>query len=239
MSQIDGELDTVTVLGERLRRALYFHVLARGEVGRDEAAAEVGISRSLAAFHLDKLVDAGLLEARYRRLSGRQGPGAGRPAKLYRRSERDLAVSVPPRNYELVARLLLRAAEEREGGRGRARDARAREAQAYGLALGRTARERAGDKRGRRALVDALIEVLGEEGFAPSREDGTIRLGNCPFDALARDYTNQVCGMNLEVMRGVARGLQAGWLRTALDPRPGTCCVAFSPTTGRKGSPHL
>ena len=74
-------------LADPLRRSLYLFVAAQGhEVSRDEAAAGTGISRSVAAFHLDKLVDGGLLEASFRRLGGRTGSGAGRSSKLYRRS---------------------------------------------------------------------------------------------------------------------------------------------------------
>ena len=81
-------------------------------MSKDQAAAALGVARSVAAFHLDRLVDDGLLVAEYRRLTGRQGPGAGRPAKLYRRAERGVAVSVPPRRYDLAALLLARAVDE-------------------------------------------------------------------------------------------------------------------------------
>src|SRR5690606_38891806 len=65
----------------------------------------------LAAFHLDKLVDGGLLEAGSRRLTGRSGPGAGRPAKVYRRAAGERGVSVPARDYRTAAGVLAEAAE--------------------------------------------------------------------------------------------------------------------------------
>ena len=100
----------IAALGEPVRRALYFYVVDRGgAVSRDQAARGTGVSRALAAFHLDKLVAAGLLATEFRRLTGRSGPGAGRPAKLYRRSEEQLAVSLPPRSYALAAELFAEA----------------------------------------------------------------------------------------------------------------------------------
>jgi len=102
----NAAIDDVAVLSEPVRRALYAHVAEQPQpVGRDAAAVAVGVSRSLAAFHLDRLVDAGLLDVTYRRLSGRSGPGAGRPAKLYLRSSRQVELSLPARRYELAARL--------------------------------------------------------------------------------------------------------------------------------------
>lgn len=109
----DRAIESLSLLSEPARRALYEYVAgARGEVGRDEAAEAIGVSRSLAAFHLDKLVAAGLLAVSYRRLSGRTGPGAGRPAKLYQRAEGEHVVSLPPRAYGSAARLLAEVVEE-------------------------------------------------------------------------------------------------------------------------------
>ena len=96
----------VTSLGEPTRRALYDYVVSMGDwVGRDQVAAETGLERGTAAHHLDRLVEDGLLEVTFQRLTGRQGPGAGRPAKLYRRSRAEFDVSLPPRDYELAAQM--------------------------------------------------------------------------------------------------------------------------------------
>ncbi|MCP9947823.1 helix-turn-helix domain-containing protein [Actinomadura madurae] len=106
------DIDAIALLQDPLRRRLYEFVAAQGrEVGRNEAAEAAGVARTLAAFHLDKLVDAGLLEAGSRRLTGRSGPGAGRPAKVYRRSAVERDVSVPARDYRTAAGLLAEAAE--------------------------------------------------------------------------------------------------------------------------------
>src|SRR5262245_41735059 len=122
---LERQLVPLAALADPVRRSIYLHVLAQGnEVSRDEAARELHVSRALAAFHLDKLADAGLLEVSYRRLSGRTGPGAGRPSKLYRRSALQVDVTVPARRYELAARLLAQATAEGGPGAGAARGER-------------------------------------------------------------------------------------------------------------------
>ena len=114
-------LAALSALDDPTRRRLYDYVAARDRpVARDEAAAGVGVGRTLAAYHLDKLAAEGLLTVAYERRSGRTGPGAGRPAKLYTRADRELVASVPPRDYALVARLLAEAAAHDATGDDRA-----------------------------------------------------------------------------------------------------------------------
>jgi predicted ArsR family transcriptional regulator len=215
-------LERLSALADPVRRALYLYVAgAPGgtDVSRDQAARGARVSRALAAFHLDKLVEEGLLEASYRRLSKRRGPGAGRPAKLYRRSGLEVGVSLPPRDYELAARLFAPAASDARLRRG---------ARAFGASLGREARRRAGRRASRTALLRQLEAVLRAHGYEPFRAaDGTIRLRNCPFHALARDYRPLVCGMNEALLSGVIRGLGIPGRRAAPDPQPGMCCVAI------------
>jgi predicted ArsR family transcriptional regulator len=223
---LKGQLDDVAALSEPVRRDLYLHVAGQaGPVSREEAASALGINRSLAAFHLDKLVEAGLLEAEYRRLSGKTGPGAGRPSKLYRRSERQVHVALPRRNYELLARILSGAITEAAAqGRG-AGDAPARSAHALGLAFGSDARRRAGTRPKRERLVEAVEHSLEAIGYEPYRWDGEIRLRNCPFHALVEDFKPLVCGLNLSLVRGVLEGVRAPDMRGEPTSRPGECCV--------------
>src|SRR5437868_9383705 len=104
--------DVFSALADPVRRELYRWVVAQAEpVSRDQAASGAGVPRHTAKFHLDRLVAEGLLDTEFRRLSGRRGPGAGRPAKLYRRSGRELAVSVPERRYDLAGQVLAEAVE--------------------------------------------------------------------------------------------------------------------------------
>jgi predicted ArsR family transcriptional regulator len=234
----------IALLDEPKRRRLYEYVTARHEpVGRDEAASELGIGRELAAFHLDRLATAGLLDVEYRRLGDRRGPGAGRPAKLYRRSASEFALSLPARDYERLAEMLAGAierADARAAAPGataaahpaeQAADEGARE---WGRGEGRAARPAKGSRRGGRSATHArLLEVLGEIGYEPTTTpDGTIRLQNCPYHALSATHRDLTCGMNLAWAEGVLEGLgdQGGkdtGLVAELAPEPGYCCVVF------------
>ncbi|MFJ8618741.1 helix-turn-helix transcriptional regulator [Streptomyces clavifer] len=213
MSSEDAALEALVVLGEPVRRGLYRYVAGTpGDVGRDAAAEAVGISRSLAAFHLDKLVEAGLLEVDFRRLSGRSGPGAGRPAKMYRRARNEVAVSVPPRAYDAAGHLLAEVVE-RAGLDGELQAA----ARAAGEAEGGTVDGEA-----------EPVEVLRARGYEPFWDGRTMRLNNCPFHALAEQFPALVCGMNLAGIEGLLAGLTCGqdW-KASMDPLPQGCCVSL------------
>jgi predicted ArsR family transcriptional regulator len=225
---LDIEIGGIALLDEPVRRALYLHVAGESEpVGRDAAAKAAKTTRENAAFHLDRLVDAGLLEASYKRLGERTGPGAGRPSKLYRRSARQLDVTLPARRYQLLAELLAAAIERAPGKDPRREIAKA--ARAFGERIGAEARASARG-RGRAARMRAAVAVLDRQGFEPVEEPGgSIRLRNCPFDAIARTHRDLVCGMNLSFMEGVLEGLGASGVEATLDPQPGRCCVTLQP----------
>jgi predicted ArsR family transcriptional regulator len=238
MEPDDAGLAALSGLEDQVRRRLYQFVASRGEpVGRDEAAAAVGIGRPLAAYHLDKLVELGLLDASFQRPAGRRGPGAGRPAKFYARSEQEFTVTVPPRDYELAARLLAAAVESDSSGAGRA--ALRQVAWKFGAEAGHRARDsggRDGDAGGRGrgtgtgpdAGRAAVAGALGAYGYEPWRgDDDVIRLRNCPFHQLAAQHRDVVCGMNLALIDGLVTGLSVSGLRPVLDPHPGYCCVAI------------
>jgi predicted ArsR family transcriptional regulator len=230
----DTRVEGIAALGEPVRRALYRFVVAQaGPVSRAEAAEGAGVARHVAKFHLDKLVDDGLLEVEFRRPPGRGGPGAGRPNKLYRRSSRELAVSLPERHYELAGRLLARAVTDAERDNVPVGEALRVGARDTGRALGREARARAGSRPRRSALLAATEDVLREHGYEPRREDDSMTLVNCPFHALAQEYTELVCGMNLELMSGLVDEVAVSALEPVLDPAPGRCCVRFQ----RVGTP--
>jgi predicted ArsR family transcriptional regulator len=209
------EVERVATLQDPVRRRLFEYVRGRGEaVGREEAAEAVGIGRSLAAYHLDKLADQGLLRTDYRRPPGRTGPGAGRPAKLYAPVEQEVAVSVPARDYEFAARLMADAAEADSTGGAE-------------TALHRVAREQ-GRESGRPLADNDLEAALRERGYEPYRDEyGAIRLRNCPFHRLAQEHRDLVCGMNHAFLQGLLEGLQRDDLEGRLDPQPGRCCVVI------------
>jgi predicted ArsR family transcriptional regulator len=223
----DGSGAAVHALGDPVRRELYDYVSRRDEpVCREEAAVAVGIGRPLAAYHLDKLCDLGLLTATYRRPAGRGGPGAGRPAKVYARSPREFAVTVPSRQYELAGLLL---AEAVDGDRsGQAATALLRAARGAGASLGLAAKTRWRSAQARGQAAPAVVSTLAEHGFEPY-DDGpnAIRLRNCPFHRLAARYPEVVCGMSLALLEGLVDGLGVTGMRPVLDPRQGHCCVAI------------
>jgi predicted ArsR family transcriptional regulator len=227
---LEDRLAPLAALAEPARRRLYDFVVRQAEpVSRDQAAAGVGVPRHVAKFHLDRLVAGGLLDVEYRRPPGRGGPGAGRPAKLYRRSERTLEVSVPPRRYELVGRLLAEAVTETERSGAPLAEAVTEAARTAGLDIGRAARQEAGPGASRAAVLAAGLESLAAKGFEPSVDATGVALHNCPFDVLARDYTDLVCGLNLSFMQGLVAGLDRPDLTARLEPRPGMCCVRLIP----------
>ncbi len=205
-------IDAIGALHDPIRQRLYEFVAAQGrDVSRHEAAEVCEIQRTLAAFHLDKLVEAGLLEASYRRLTGRAGPGAGRPAKLYRRTTVEHLVSVPPRAYDLASGVLAEALER--AGADRELAAAANEA---GHAIGASA----GD--------EPLGDVLRRQGYEPYDDGGEMRLRNCPFHQVAERFPPLICGMNLALCEGVLAGMGLGDRQARLDPRAGECCVVIS-----------
>ena len=225
---------SVFSLGDPLRRGLYDYVVQQGDpVGRDDAAEAVGIGRSLAAYHLDRMVEDGLLEVSFARRTGRSGPGAGRPAKLYARSARQIQVNLPPRDYEMAAHLLASAVEA--DGTGRAQAALEATSRRLGRELAAEATRRHGDGDGSTNAATVAQAVLSERGYEPFDDtDGVIRLRNCPFDKLADAHRELICGMNLWVLEEVLAGVRGTGLRAVLDPRPGMCCVALLPKRSRR-----
>jgi predicted ArsR family transcriptional regulator len=203
-------LGALSSLGDATRRRIYGVVAAApAALTREEVAAQAGIGRTLAAYHLDRLADDGLLTVTRERRTGRSGPGAGRPAKLYARSEREVTVSIPPRDYHVAARLLADAA---------AADATGDTARALAGAAGRLGRELA-------AEGGDLETVLRERGYEPYEDGpGVQRLRNCPFHAVAQRHPEVVCDMNLALLEALVEDRD---VTASLEPGPDRCCVAL------------
>ena len=215
-----ARVERIGALAEPVRRALYEYVVAqRDAVGREQAAAGVDVPVHTAKFHLDRLVAEGLLTVEFRRLTGRTGRGAGRPAKLYSRAEQPVSVSLPERRYDLAGRILA-AGVERAAQEGVPVDEAVRAAAAGEGA--RVGREAGGDG----PELERTSEALAGQGFEPrSAADAGLELANCPFDSLAREHTELVCGLNQAFVGGVLDGLGCAGLTASLDPAPGLCCV--------------
>jgi predicted ArsR family transcriptional regulator len=216
-------LEALASLREPIRRRLYQYVArALAPVSRDQAADAVHISRAMAAFHLDKLVELGLLRATYRRVSGRAGRGAGRPSKLYSRSRREFSVTLPRRDHELLARLL---AETAAGAVVIAPD---EDAQRFGRSLGARARTRVSSRATPQRLSRCVEDVLEALGFDPfPAVSGDVITRNCPFDPLSRRYPAVVCRSAIAIVRGVIEGVGTDALTVRRDERPDRCCVVL------------
>jgi predicted ArsR family transcriptional regulator len=235
-----ADVAAVASLDEPTRRRVYDHVREFAvPVSRDEVAEALGVPRRTAAFHLDRLAGLGLLSVSFARRSGRSGPGAGRTAKLYERSAREVSVSLPARQYDLAGHLLAGAVAESQQSGEPPREVLGRRARALGEAI---AREWSGThaqpvrrekpKESVRGRAAALMSVLRDNGFEPRVAGSDIVLHNCPFHALAQEHTDLVCGMNLQLLHGVVAGLEAigamgaeTGVRACLDPGRGRCCV--------------
>ncbi|WP_446666500.1 helix-turn-helix transcriptional regulator [Flexivirga sp. B27] len=210
--RVDEPTAELTALADPVRRRLYEFVAGQdGPVRRDTAADATGISRTLAAYHLDRMVKAGLLSTSYARPAGRGGPGAGRPAKLYEPTRDEVSVSVPPRTYDVLAGLLADAVDGDPSGNVR------------------SALLSAAEEEGRRAADDGdLLTTLRRRGYDPESVDGEIDLHNCPFHHLAQRHVELVCGLNHALLRGLLEGRGEDPECARLAPRPGYCCVTIS-----------
>lgn len=234
----DAAIVSVSVLGEDTRRRMFAFIRrARRPVTRDEAAESAGISRKLAAFHLDKLVDAGLLRTHY------GVPGAprkvGRQPKVYEVADTEIHISIPDRRPELLADLLLTAVLTERDDES-AVEAALRAARERGLDLGAAERERTRSGRiGAARGLTVCERMLERHGFEPARPaPDRLHLDNCPFHPLAGRAPELVCGMNHAFVTGYLQGRGIGGIHADLSPRPGACCVALGPTPSESTAPH-
>jgi len=235
LSGLRRDAEALGALEDELRRSLYLFVRSRGRpVNRDEAAGAAGISRKLAAFHLDKLVDRGLLTSSYARPPGRGGRGAGRTAKYYEPSDRRIDVSIPERRYDVLSDVLLRALRSR-GHAETGEDAARRVAQETGLEIGRAERERLGiPPPGAERALAAAEHILEARGYEPYRDDtGCVHLRSCPFHELAEQDRDFVCTLNQRLLEGIVRGLGNETLDVVLETATEECCVVLEPPAAR------
>ncbi len=219
------QVSGIGLLSDPTRRAIYLHVCAQpAAVGREETAEALDIPHHKAKFHLDKLESEGLLEVEFARLTGRTGPGAGRPAKLYRRAAREIAVSLPGREYELAGTLMAGAIAASAKTGESPFDALHRLAADYGRAWGRTAQA----KHTGQSALEIASNALAEHGYEPRPEGPAVVLANCPFHSLADEHTEMVCGMNYALIDGLVTEMDSG-ISCSLEPKDGRCCVVLRP----------
>lgn len=223
-----AQVVSVAALGDPIRRALYGFVVSQAApVSRDQAAAGVEVARHLAKFHLDKLETQGLLDVEFHRPPGRRGPGAGRPAKFYRRSAREIALSLPERRYDLAGHVMAHAITVSQQAGTPVADTLCEAARSVGRTCADQVKARVGRRASQAAIARTVSDVLAESGYEPRGTATGLTLANCPFHRLAQEYPSLVCGMNHDLIQGLLDALPATTLRARLDPKPGRCCVTL------------
>jgi predicted ArsR family transcriptional regulator len=229
MDSLRRDAAGIGALADPVRHELYRFVCSQpGPVSRDQAADALNIIRHQAKFHLDRLEAEGLLESGYARLTGRSGPGAGRTSKVYSRARRDIAVSLPPRDYELAGRLMAEAIAASAATGLAAVELLDRVAHDYGRAIGDTAVTDGGEPPAdAESALELAAAVLTAHGYQPLRIDSELHLANCPFHALAQQQTELACGMNHALISGLADALTPHSPGARLDPQPERCCVVL------------
>ena len=228
MTEFADRVSGIGALAEPVRRELYLYVCAQHQlVGREQVADAVGVAHHKVKFHLDRLVDEGLLEVEFARLSGKEGPGAGRTAKLYRRATTEVAVSLPERQYALAGKLMAQAIEDSATSGLPVLEALNLAAAEHGAAMGRAALERRGASTPAEAL-DIACATLAAHGYEPQAENDRVVLANCPFHALTEGHPDMVCGMNFALINAMVHTLDPDTLESHLDAAPGRCCVTLA-----------
>ena len=226
MGGFDRNITAIGVLADPVRRRLYEFVCSQDQpVSRDQAAHAAGVARHKAKFHLDRLEAAGLLEADYVRLTGRSGPGAGRPAKRYRRGRSEFAVALPARDYELAGQIMADAISDSTRSGTPIIDAISNAACVRGVAIAAAGTDR---PRGAEAALELAVRILTEHGYEPRRVNDTIVMANCPFHALAVSHTELVCSLNHAMLSGFVDAAAPGLLDARLEPGENRCCVTLS-----------
>jgi predicted ArsR family transcriptional regulator len=225
VQSFDRNVTGIGVLADPVRRQLYRFVCSQAQpVTRDQAAAAVGVARHKAKFHLDRLEAEGLLEADYVRLTGRTGPGAGRPAKRYRRGGREFAIALPARDYELAGHIMAEAISESARTGTPIFDALDGAAAARGAAIAATS---ADHPFGSDAALDFAVRLLTEQAYEPRRIDRTVIMVNCPFHRLAVSHTDLVCRLNHSLLSGFIDSIAPDLLKARLEPGANRCCVTL------------
>lgn len=214
--KVMGDVARVGLLAEPTRRELYDFVSgANRSVSREEAADGTKVALHTAKFHLDKLVEGGLLETEFHKLTGRTGPGSGRPSKHYRRGEEEIAVTLPPRQYDLLSLVLADAVASAVDG------------EPLPQALKRVAEE-TGVEVGREHAAHGNLETaLSACGYEPTIDGDRVGLQNCPFRGAAERHVALVCGINVDFVSGLLHGIGDLRSQAVLSPAPGCCCVAI------------
>jgi predicted ArsR family transcriptional regulator len=225
-----SDVARVAALDHPIRRDVYRLLIDADDwLSRDQVVEALDLPRSVAVFHLDKLAEAGVLEVRFERTTGRSGPGAGRPSKFYRPTGPEVSASIPDRNYDLAGIMLASAVNEATVTGAPVADCLREVAHSAGHELGADAATAAAGSGNENERLAAVSGVLAAHGYDPQQTGHDIVLKNCPFHRLAQAHRSLVCGMNRDFLDGLIAGLgESDVLDALLDPQPGYCCVRIS-----------
>lgn len=221
----DQDFAALGVFVEPQRRRVFEKLLAGGPSTVTALMASLSMGRTLVAFHLGKLVEAGFVDV----VGPEAGTGGrGRPAQRYRVTGREIVATVPDRRYDLLAGILLDSmagARRGEAAQGSAlRAARSRGAE---LARQLAGGSRTADRSDRLGRLEHLLSTIG---YAPHRQGQELQVRNCPFDRFRATNTAQVCPLNLALSEGYLEGLGLDQqVQARLQPCPDSCCVVFGP----------
>jgi predicted ArsR family transcriptional regulator len=221
VNQLDRSIGDLTAsLGDPTRRGIYLTVRASSEpLTTSDIASIFDIHPNVARHHLDRLAGDGYLRVTRRRPEGRGGPGAGRPAKWYEATEKEIDVNLPTRRFDLLAELLLRlvdrlapadlAAVAEDVGRDYGRDLAAQ----IGLP----------EEPGYEQAVRAVAQAMTMAGFEVDAEPDAHRLltSFCPFGTTAIAHPEVVCSLDRGMVTGLLEALHQPWRAVTLTPHPG------------------
>jgi len=227
----DRNVTGIGVLADPVRRELYRFVCSQDQpVSRDQAAQAVGVARHKAKFHLDRLETEGLLEADYVRMTGRAGPGAGRPAKRYRRGRSEFAVTLPARDYEHAGHIMADAIADSARTGTPIFEALSTAAAVHGATIAAVAADRPSSAD---AALEIAVRILTDHAYEPRRIDRTVVMANCPFHTLAVAHTDLVCRLNHSLLTAFADSVARDLLDARLEPAEDRCCVTLAVRDGR------
>ena len=218
--------DIAASLGDPTRRGIDVSVRESAEPSTATQIAELfDIHPNVARHHLDRLASDGYLRVTRQRPPGKTGPGAGRPAKCYEATAKEIAIQFPPRRHELLSELLLRVVERVAPEDG------PQIAEEIGLEYGRELAAQVGmpEEAGFESAVTAVARAMLGVGFEMQAlpDDRRLLTSHCPFGSTAAAHPELVCKLDQGIVRGLMERLHPHGLPVVVTPHddPGQHCV--------------
>jgi len=192
--------DLTSSLGDPTRRAIYIAVRESADpMTTSKVAGLFGIHPNVARHHLDRLAEDGYLRVSHERKAG--GPGAGRPAKTFESTNKEVSVHFAPRRFEMLTEMLFQVLEEVSPPDVSA--VAERVGRSYGKQL--AAEIGAPHDPGYDEAVQAVASAMTGLGFSvdPDVEGQRLLTSHCPFGETATSHPEVICSLD----RGIVAGL--------------------------------